>query len=711
MEHKSKKLKVSGSPKHGVAGGVNTGADASEAEWTTVEHKSKSSTLPLRPDISTPNAFTNLLQSGEKKADNNAEWSKVEKRKAKKARKVEENSENSPPRFYYVNSEIIKRREAVTIGDIRDLTLHLLGEAAPQPWLKVENRQAIRKVVVSFVPGILPEHLRIRYHPANATTNPNLPISIPLLQETNSAQQGMPVIVKTLFGGTKEIVPDIKDDTPKLPFVARTFSHACPTRAPGDALRMHSVLGAFFQGPISAEEKKRRMVASLKAGKDIAADDPMRYVLTPTQMLENEYPLPSYMKDASGGPEAGSSHSTDEGWKETPKPEENESGTPEVIAIDCEMCLTEDGKELTRVCAIDFRTGKVLLDKLVKPPKPIFDYLTRWSGINEESLRDVTATLQTVRDEFTDILSSSQGKTGRTPILLGHSLESDLRALKLAHSRCIDTALFYHHPRGRPLKPGLAWLTKKWCDREIQNRGEGGHDAEEDARACIELLERKLKGGPSFGEYKSTTEFESIFERLKRSIHGSSTGEPGSGTGAKLRTAVVDRGSPATWHGAGAGRCVACTNDDEVAKGILGCIEDSDFVWARLSGVAEAQNWLQPKSNTENSVQQNPLEADPATVENALKTLNSHLSLIHASLPPRTAFVVFTGHSDPRPMVALQARKNAFENALRASQASSSTSGSSVSVPEGVRWTASDARDLEEAVERARQGMLFLSLK
>ncbi len=45
------------------------------------------------------------------------------------------------------------------------------------------------------------------------------------------------------------------------------------------------------------------------------------------------------------------------------------------------------------------------------------------------------------------------------------------------------------------MKPGLAWLTKKWCGREIQNRGEGGHDPEEDARACIDLLKKKIENG------------------------------------------------------------------------------------------------------------------------------------------------------------------------------------------------------------------------
>ena len=114
----------------------------------------------------------------------------------------------------------------------------------------------------------------------------------------------------------------------------------------------------------------------------------------------------------------------------------------------------------------------------------------RWSGITPESLAKATHTFEQVQSHVLSLLSAKP-----TPILLGHSLESDLKALKICHARCIDTAIIYHHPRGRPLKPGLAWLTKKWCGREIQNRGEGGHDPEEDARACLDLLKKKVDNG------------------------------------------------------------------------------------------------------------------------------------------------------------------------------------------------------------------------
>jgi RNA exonuclease 1 len=116
--------------------------------------------------------------------------------------------------------------------------------------------------------------------------------------------------------------------------------------------------------------------------------DPSKYLLTVEQMVENDYPVPSYLADVFKAPE---------GWIETPEaPIDNKSEPESVYAIDCEMvraftilmsytdeekrlqCQTTDGKALTRICVIDYGTGKVVYDQLVKPPSPITDYLTRY---------------------------------------------------------------------------------------------------------------------------------------------------------------------------------------------------------------------------------------------------------------------------------------------------------------------------------------------
>lgn len=87
-----------------------------------------------------------------------------------------------------------------------------------------------------------------------------------------------------------------------------------------------------------------------------------------------------------------------------------------------------------------------------------------------------------------------------------------------------------------------------------------------------------------------------------------------------------------------------------------------------------------------------------------MQTLSNQLSKLYGALPPRTALVVLTGHSDPRRMAALNARKSAFEATLRSGKGTEELGTES-------RWTSADGRALEEEVERAKRGLLFLGIK
>lgn len=79
-------------------------------------------------------------------------------------------------------------------------------------------------------------------------------------------------------------------------------------------------------------------------------------------------------------------------------------------------------------------------------------------------------------------------------ILVGHSLENDLLALKISHESVIDTALLYKHPRGGSYKIALRILAKRFLSREIQQPGVG-HDSVEDAKATMELALLKIRNG------------------------------------------------------------------------------------------------------------------------------------------------------------------------------------------------------------------------
>lgn len=80
------------------------------------------------------------------------------------------------------------------------------------------------------------------------------------------------------------------------------------------------------------------------------AKDPAQYLLSLEQMIENDYPIPSYMADIFQKPE---------GWVETPEaPKESLLSTSndkqaKVYAIDCEMVIFCSSC-LTRVLANAF---------------------------------------------------------------------------------------------------------------------------------------------------------------------------------------------------------------------------------------------------------------------------------------------------------------------------------------------------------------------
>jgi RNA exonuclease 1 len=94
----------------------------------------------------------------------------------------------------------------------------------------------------------------------------------------------------------------------------------------------------------------------------------------------------------------------------------------------------------------------------------------------------------------------------------------------------------------------------------------------------------------------------------------------------------------------------------------------------------------------------------------AVTNLNAYLTTLHVALPPHTALLLFSGHSNPRSMSTLAARRTEYQTSQQ-QQENQGSGSSGATVPDGVRWSTADDRALEEAVVRARMGLLFVGVK
>lgn len=691
------------------------------------------------PDSNTPAA------TAQGASDDGGEWTTVDRSSKRHKKSIHQ---NYPQITHAPNARL---QSFVKISDLQNLVLYLLADGSGPQWISVRHKKDIERVVCLMVPGLEADMFN-----ANINLDPSQePVVKSTSQQADAGAEDNHPSKKLKITISPDDYYPVKLVTPKLPAplqpFAEMFPHIWPVKTPGEFNRMHSPLQAMLTSPLP-KAKDEKKIKGPKPPREGAKWQNQRtpiteFLATREELMDNGYAIhPAYLRsDAERAAEKARRHkycqSEEDGWINLPDissldesivpSDEIEQGSilqgRKVLTVDCEMITTTEEKfALARVSFIDW-DGNIVLDELVKPPGTVTDYLTQYSGITKEMMEPVTQTLAELQTKLKDVL------TPRT-ILLGHSLDSDLRALRIAFPFIVDTTLIYPHPKGPPQKSSLKWLTQKYLSREIQNRGPQGHDSVEDAKACLDLVKQKCERGKMWGTSEATS--ESIFKRLGRvgvedeKDEGGMLSEEKEEQAKAGRTgAVVDWGDPKRGFGAAATCTVPCESDADVVAGVQrvltgpqtteeanapgqhipsgGC----DFVWARLRELEALRGWWTRTTSADaaarlaNTLADNNAsegqEITTSALADAVARTTASVKAIYDSLPPKTAFIVYSGGGDPTEMRRLQSMQQQYKRDFQTMKWDE--------LP--IKWTDVEEQELKKAAMKARSGVGFVVCK
>lgn len=316
-------------------------------------------------------------------------------------------------------AELHKLQSCLKISDLQSLVLYCLADGTSPQWVSVRHHNNVKKAVVLFVPGL---------EKGMFNGDIELEESSSMVQDTEIAADfskdvdgsTKPNIVTSITknhedAGSKRTATSPDDylpvclDSEKLPppvkSFADVFTHLWPVKAPGDDkyFRVHSPLHAMLTSHIAKSQEEKRAERETKGPKEAREGRNWENKPTPItafiasreDLQENEYVLhPAYFtthqEKLFEELRRHDAKQTDQwSWKDSLVNNLADGAVPDteiqkgslttgrsILAMDCEMCKVEgDEMALTRISILDW-DGTVVMDELVKPEKPIVDYLT-----------------------------------------------------------------------------------------------------------------------------------------------------------------------------------------------------------------------------------------------------------------------------------------------------------------------------------------------
>eukprot|EP01080_Neovahlkampfia_damariscottae_P005940 gene5940-9770_t len=462
---------------------------------------------------------------GKKKDRKRKREEKTTKNKKQKNEEIDVYSqifgENTEPELKLQLFEYLKDGKThLKLKDIQQFILSIFDEAPIPKWVQIKNKSKIEKVFLICVPGLDYD-------------------------------------LYTKHIDKLQIFQELKSQA------CMTYSVSCDAKTSTNAF-FHTILNVHRKPQKSYSEKSIKSTLDLMTEKIYKLED---FLLTEEELIENEFPLKN----------------------DKEKKEENEyvqtvklkKPKHKAISMDCEMCLTEKGSELTRITLIGHKLNdkfesknKLILDKFVKPSTKIIDYLTQYSGVTENHLKNVTTTLEDIQKELLSIISSDT-------VLIGHSLENDLKSVKMIHKTIIDTSVLYPMTTkkiefGNLKKNSLKYLSIKYLKKTIQN-SKKGHDSIEDAQSAFDLTLLKLKHGPDFGLPNTDENFFNLFSILHA---------------IPKKSMFIDEINVINKFSTNEISSISCVDDKEITEKTVKQIkkESEDFYLIRLNNLTNEEN-------------------------------------------------------------------------------------------------------------------------
>ncbi|KAL3162472.1 hypothetical protein ABBQ32_010134 [Trebouxia sp. C0010 RCD-2024] len=527
------------------------------------------------------------------------------------------------------------KQPAIELTEVQQALLSVTAGERPPPWMNTQGRHASVPVVVLMVPG-LDQQLFLKQQKLLVEMTKCLGTSVPVKAKHFSVHPGVAhtVCVVQASGSFLTVTASILPISRKRKRDSDSHCNDFGTLTATNAAEAQNLPAGTCTATASAADVETSApptgtcdlpantltASSPKIGSPQSPAAPPfpleHYEATIAQMQAANYPLPLSATGQKFLPL---------GFVASHESGEKGSQHQRMVAVDCEMCYTRNALELTRVTLID-ENEQVLLDELVLPDTPIVNYNTSFSGISPAMMKGVTTTLTQMQQRILQYV-------GPDTFVVGHSLENDLRVLKLVHLKVLDTAIMYPHARWPVQQNSLRWLAGKYLGETIQT---GSHDSKEDAVTALRLVNLKLQHSPFFGK-SSVADAQNLVDVLH---------EQGR------KCVMLDRPEVLAWHASPTCKTTACLADEQAVAQASLCIQEgsADVIWLQLWALADL---YEDKAYLQHALHKWPYpkeamlqKAGKGSTEERLRLTDAHVKQLYHALPSGSMLLVVTGQGD-----------------------------------------------------------------